>query len=169
MELKNLPKRHPCQCYIWKHDLTMYTGPNSFHLEVVHFSLKQCFLSFQLRWFPELLQLLPRGCYKMTESLKDMSVWVGSWSGYLLIDQIVLSTKIQRGRMKIFLVSWNPPYLPNRLSTGNTYLMAWLQSEAGPQPHWLHCSADNLPKEVLCPLDGFLMQWQTLKFIKSRT
>lgn len=148
----------------------MCTGRNSPHLEAVHFSLRQCFLSFQLRWFPELPQLVPRGCYKIIENLKDMSVWVGSWSSNLLIDQIVLSKKIQRARMKIFLVRWTPPYLPNRLSTtGNTYLMAWLQSQAGPQPHWLHWSADNLPTEDLCPQNSFLMQWQALKFIKSRT
>lgn len=148
----------------------MCTGLSSFHLEVLHFSLKQCFFSFQLRGFPEPPQLVPRGCYKITESFKDMSVWVGSWSSYLLIDQIVLSTKIQRGRMKIFLVRWNPPYLLNRLSTtGNTYFMAWLQSQAGPRPHWLHWSADNLATEDLCPQDTFLMQCQALKFIKSRT
>lgn len=148
----------------------MWTGPSSFHLEVVLFSLKQCFLSFQSRRFPELPRLVPRGSYKIIESLKNMSVWVSSWSSYLLIDQIVLSTKIQRGRMKMFLVRWNPPCLPNRLSTtGNTQLMVWLRSQAGPRPHWLHWSADNLPTEDLCPQDSFLMQWQALKFIKSRT
>lgn len=74
----------------------MCTGASLFHLEAVHLSLGQHFQSFQLSWFPELPHLVPRGCYKITESIKDMSVWVGSWSNNLLISYIVLSTKIQK-------------------------------------------------------------------------